>query len=310
MKSLEKAFKKLTKLKENLKDLTYEEAYEIFKSILEGNFSEIKTSAFLTAMRIKGETPEELKGIRDAVREFMNFPQEKVNALDLAINYDGKNRTVYILPSALWIASHFGLKFTNHFALKTPTKEGITLYEVCNALSKELNVSFSNQKDYCPALYKLMPLRKELGFRTLINTVEKLLNPFNTKRVIVSVFHKPYFEKYEEFLNLLEFEDYTIIKGLEGGIEPFTDRPTLIKRKGKEIEEINPEDLDIELPESVSSQNVLKDSVEINEKIIKGEERGKFFNWAVYTASILLYCGGKVESVEEGIKEIMARFLQ
>jgi len=308
MEEIQRAFKKLTKLKENLKDLSREEAYTVFKAILEGKLSQVKTSAFLTAMRIKGETPEELLGVVEAIREKMDFPESRENVLDLALNYDGKNRSVYILPSALWLLSKLGLEFTNHYALKVPTKEGITLYELVKALNVNINVQFVDQRDYCPELYKLMPLRRELGFRSFINTVEKFLNPFGAKKVVVSIFHKPYFEKNEKLLGLLDFEDYTIIKGLEGGIEPLPDRPTYVKRKGKEIEEINPKNLKLELPKDVSSQDVLKDSVKVNKRIIDGKEKGEFLNWAIYTAGILLYASGQCENTKtclERIKEVL-----
>ena len=173
------------------------------------------------------------------------------------------------------------------------------------ALGAGLNVHFSDQRDYAPALHGLMPLRRELGFRSLINTIEKFLNPFRTKRVVVSIFHKPYFEKNAELLELLGFEDYTIIKGLEGGIEPLPDRPTYIKRKGKVLESVSPNEFRLAMPKNVHTDNVLEDSVELNRRIIEGEERGEFFNWAVYTAGVLLYVNRKVESVGEGIDEIV-----
>ncbi len=302
--------KKLTKLKDNLQDLTEEEAYTFWEHFLNNGLSDIKKSAFLTAMRIKGETPEELLGIIKATKKFMKFPEEKKKALDLGLNYDGKNRTIYILPSAVWMASEFGIEFTNHYALKVPTKEGVTFYEVMKKLGFPGKVSFVSQREYAPKLYALMPLRRELGFRSLINTIEKLLNPFRAKRVVVSIFHKPYFEKTEVLLKLLGYENYTIIKGVEGGIEPLPDRPTFLKRACGEIEKIEPKELGLELPKEISTEDVLGSSVEINRAIIEGRERGTFFNWAVYTASVLLYAYGVVESVEEGIKRLMAHFLQ
>ena len=305
MYSVDGVFKKLTRLKENLQDLTEEEAYGIFTDILEGKLSDVKISAFLTAMRIKGETGEELLGVFKSIKEKMEFPPQKPEALDLALNYDGKNRTLYILPSVLWLCSKLGLDFTNHFALKTPTKEGVTLYEVVKALETELNVHFCDQRDYAPALHGLMPLRRELGFRSLINTIEKFLNPFGTKRVVVSIFHKPYFEKNAELLELLGFEDYTIIKGLEGGIEPLPDRPTYISRKGDRLESVSPGELGLAMPRNVHTDNVLEDSVELNRRIIEREERGEFFNWAVYTAGVLLYSHGRCTSVKEGVELVL-----
>ncbi len=298
------AFKKLTKLRENLQSLTREEAYEIFKAILEGKLSPVKSTVFLTAMRIKGETTEELLGVKSAIEEGMNLLPPRPNTLDLAMNYDGKNRTLYILPSALWLCSKLGFEFTNHFALKTPTKEGVTLYEVVEAMGVDVGVRFLDQRDYSPKLAGLMPLRRELGFRSLINTIEKFLNPFRAEKVLVSLFHKPYFEKNADLLERIGVKDYTLIKGVEGGIEPLTDRPTLIMRKGKGLETVDPKDLGLDLPKDVKTDKVLEDSVDLNRRIIAGDERGEFLNWAIYTAGVLLYASGKYKNVTSAVEEI------
>jgi len=305
MDLVDSAFKKLTRLKENLQDLTEDEAYHVFDRILDNELSDIRTSAFLTAMRIKGETGEELLGVYKAIRERMNYPSQKPEALDLALNYDGKNRTLYILPSALWMCSRVGVSFTNHHAYRVPTKEGVTLYELVDRLGISIGAEFADQKSYAPDLYRLMPLRKELGFRSLINTVEKFLNPFGTRSVIVSIFHKPYFEKNAELLELLGFEDYTIVKGLEGGVEPLPDRPTYIKRKGEDLKSVSPGEIGLAMPKNVHTDNVLEDSLDLNRRIIGGKERDEYFNWAVYTAGVLLYAAGKCSSVVEGIELLM-----
>ena len=302
--------KKLTKLKENLEDLTEEEAYSFWDNLLSGKVADVKKAAFLTAMRIKGETPEELLGIIKATKKYLYYPSERPKALDIALNYDGKDRTIYILPSAVWMASEFGIEFTNHYALKVPTKEGITFYEVMKELEFPGRVVFINQREYAPNLYKLMPLRRKLGFRSLINTIEKFLNPFGTRRILLSIFHKPYFEKNEVLLKLLGYESYTIVKGIEGGVEPYPDRPTFIKRKGKPLEKVEPKSMGLDMPKDISTSDVLGSSVEVNKAIIEGRERGDLFNWAVYTASLLLYAYGVVESIEEGLRRLMAHFLQ
>ncbi len=303
-KKLEEPLKKLTRLKDNLKDLTEEEAYTLTELMLEGKLPEIRVAVFLTSMRIKGETPEELYGILRAIKKRCRNVDKKEKALDIALNYDGKEKTVYILPSAIYFCKKLGVEFTYHYAERVPTKEGVTLYDVLKALRMDKEIDIINQKDFIPELYSLMPLRRELGFRTFINTVEKLINPFNANKIITSVFHKPYFEKVSELLERLGYENYMIVKGVEGGIEPLPDRPTFFKLKGKEIEKVSPEDLNIRLPENIETDNVLEHSVRINKEIIEGKRRDEFFNWAVYTASFLLLAYGKVKSLEEG-KELL-----
>jgi len=120
-------FRKLAKTKENLKDLSREEAYLFLKAILEREISKIKSSAFFTAMRIKGETAEELFGFYEALQEKMLIKDSNsVDCLDVATNYDGKVRSPYILPSAIFIAIANGIKITFHGEDCIPVKEGET----------------------------------------------------------------------------------------------------------------------------------------------------------------------------------------
>ncbi len=300
------AFKKLTKLKEHLQNLTREEAYSITRDILENNLSVPKTAAFLTAMRIKGETQEELMGIYGAVKEKVRPARAVPHALDLATNYDGKVKSLYILPSAIAIACQSGLEITYHYAEKVPAKFGTTLFEVMKALDSDFkfkNYRFAviHQKEFCPKLYELLPLRRELGFRTFFNVLEKLLNPFGAKHVITSLFHKPYFEKLDKLCCELNFEGFTLVKGVEGGIEPLPDRPTFYKLRGKEVRKIEPGSLNMELPKDISTSMVLDDSAELNRQVLTGQAKEKFTNWAIYTAALLLLAGGKAVSVQEAI---------
>ena len=311
MMEAEKILKKVLKQKDHLQNLSQQESYAIMTAVLKGELPGLKVSAFLTAMRIKGETPEELIGFIRAVREAMDgkYGEEGTDSLDLATNYDGKTKTVYILPSAIHLATKAGLRFTYHYAGRVPAKEGVTLGDIFESMDDRFaakGLRVAHQREFCKDLYKFMPLRREMGFRTFINVIEKLLNPFGSDSIITSVFHKPYMEKLQETLMLLKFKRFTIVRGVEGGIEPHPTTPTPIANGEGKIEEIDPKDLDIEMPASVETRDVLGDSLEINEKIMEGKERGRFFNWALYTAGLLLYAGGKAGSVREGIDKIVA----
>ncbi|RUM28645.1 MAG: anthranilate phosphoribosyltransferase [Aquifex sp.] len=302
-------FKKLTKTKENLKDLSREEAYIFLKAILEKEVSEIKSSAFFTAMRIKGETAEELFGFYEALQEKMLIKNSNsVDSLDVAINYDGKVRSPYILPSAIFIALANGVKITFHGEDGIPVKEGITLHRIFKEMGIKISkntafkylekcgVSYILQRDFIPDLYALLPLRRELAFRTFLNVLEKLLNPFNSKRIITSVFHKPYLERTAELLRLLGFERWTIVRGLEGGIEPYTDRETeILTREG-------PLKVDCKIGKIPEVNLSPRAQAELNIKVLKGEEKGFFKDWAIYTGAILLFAYGKVKNFREALE--------
>ena len=300
------SFKKLTKLRDHLQDLTLEEARSLMKACLEGRVSQVKMTAFLTAMRIKGETVEELLGIIRAIKEKMITPDPKPTALDLAPNYDGKVRTLYILPSAVAIASRAGVEITHHYARGVPVKQGTLLVDVLKGLGNNIvsddKFVASDQRDFCPSLHSLLPLRRELGFRTFINTVEKLLSPFGARCIATSVFHRPFFEKIYHLLQELGFENFVIIKGVEGSIEPLTDKPTLYMGKDGILREFDPKEEGIELPADIKTDEVLGQSVSINRSILKGDLKGPFLNWSLLTAGFLIYAAGKAESPFHGYK--------
>ena len=138
--------------------------------------------------------------------------------------------------------------------------------------------------------------------------MEKFLNPFGCKRIVVSVFHKPFFEKNEALLELLGFEDYAIVKGLEGGLEPPPDRPLMFKRKGEGLRSFDPKKLGLALPKDVSTEDVLGESVKVNAQIIEGARRDEFFNWACYTAGVILFLLRIYPSIEKATEEVVKRF--
>ncbi len=300
------SLKKLTKLKEHLQDLTRDEAYRVAVAILEGELSGIKTAAFLTAMRIKGENHEELMGIMQALTEKVNSPKAIPDALDLSLNYDGKVKTPYILPSAIAIATACGLRITYHYAERVPAKEGVTLYSVLKELDfyriDKDRFAVIHQKEFIRELYGLLPLRRELGFRTMFNVLEKLLNPFRAQKIITSLFHRPYFEKMYKLCSDLGFDSFLLVKGMEGGVEPLPDRPTFYRIKGMETLKVQPSELGLRMPANVQASKVLEESVELNRRILEGEAPEEFVNWTLYSASFLLLAGGLVKDLKEGIQ--------
>jgi anthranilate phosphoribosyltransferase len=257
-------------------------------------------------MRIKGETHEELMGVLKALKESLKNEKRIPQALDLSINYDGKIKSPYILPSAIAICTNAGVCITYHYAERVPAKEGVNLYEVLRALDflgiNKDRFAVLHQKEFVRELYDLLPLRRELGFRTLINVVEKLLNPFGAKSLITSLFHKPYFEKLDALCRELGFNRYLLIKGMEGGIEPLTDRPTLYKLKGESVSEAQARRLGLKTPKKLVSHDPFGDSLRINRDILEGRATEEFVGWALYSSAFLLLASGTVENLEEGVR--------
>ncbi|WP_297887855.1 anthranilate phosphoribosyltransferase [Sulfurihydrogenibium sp.] len=292
--------KKVGAGKERWEDLTYKEAYEANKEILNEKASDIQIGAFWSAMRIKYATAEELKGFIDALREETNYiDSDELNPVDLAIGYDGKNKSIHILPAAIFIATGAGAKVVGHGNERVPSKFGTTYQEVLNAMGcivetkpdkclKALELSgfaFYHQKYLNPKLSALLPKRQEFGLRNYLNSIEKLLNPFKTTKVLVGVTHKQFISKYIQLGTHVGFENIFLIKGLEGGIEPHPHKETQIYTNKIFSLSIYPKENkdDFKFTKIIS----LEENANICISILKNQEN-PFREWAILTAALII----------------------
>jgi anthranilate phosphoribosyltransferase len=300
--------------KNKASDLSYDEAYEANRIILELMATDVQIGAFWSAMRMKHSTLEELSAFLDSLKEETNFIETgDLIPIDISIGYDGKNRSMHILPCAIFISAGAGAKIVGHGASNVPSKFGITYHEILNAMGcsylsftedilKTLELSgfaFYHQKFLNPKLYRLLPKRQEYGLRSYLNTVEKLLNPFKTTKVLIGVSHPNYIDKYIQLAFYNGFKDIFVVKGLEGGIEPFPNKETKVYTSKIFSISIVPRDL----KEKVSSSKNF--SVEENAKIclsILKNEDTPFKDWAVITAGLIIYAYGLENDISNATK--------
>ncbi len=299
--------------KEKWKDLTYEEAYNAQKLILYGKVTDIQVGAFLSAMRLKYATAEELNGFIDALREETNFiDTDELKPVDLSIGYDGKNKSIHILPAAIFIATGAGAKVVGHGNEKVPSKFGLTYHEVLSAMGcgiqlspdnllKTLELSgfsFYHQKYLNPKLASLLPKRQEFGLRTFLNTIEKMLNPFKTTKVLIGVAHNQFITKYIQIGTHVGFKNIFVVKGLEGGIEPFPNRETKVCTNKIFSISILPKELKGYIK---SEKNVsVKENADICISVLKNE-KNPFREWALITAALIISAYRFNDDIKESI---------
>ncbi len=302
--------KKVSIGKERIKNLTYEEAYLSNKLILNGKSTDIQTGSFWASMRIKHETVEELNGIVDSLKEETNFIEtDELQPVDLAIGYDGKNRSLHILPASIFIAAGAGAKVVGHGCENVPSKFGITYYEVinamgCNILSNEDEIlktlelsgfGFYHQRYLNPKLYSLLPKRREFGLRNYLNSVEKLLNPFKTTKVVIGVAHSNFIDKYIQLGFHVGFKDIYVVKGLEGGIELFPNKETKVYTNKIITISIFAKEIN---SDKLNSKISLKENAEICINILKSKDK-IFSDWAIKTAGLIIFAYGLTKDIRE-----------
>lgn len=289
------------------RDLTKQETIEAIQGILEQKCENEQAAAFLMLLRVKLESEDELKGTLESFNKYIqrtNIPE----SVELGYSYDGKTDQPFLFPLYGKILKDF---FKVNKDIKPfdivisgdylqPAKKGITLKNIVENTTLEDNIHFFDRATYFKELSNLTELRHKLYMRTVFNTVEKLLNPANSKYAITSAFHKPYVEKYRK-LFASNYENLLIIKGSEGNPEVFGDFKYWYQEDNTIIEKsIKTQELDINYTDEFENITLEK-NIEIlnnpNDEIIK---------LAKLNVAILLFITKRVASIEEAYGKLKA----
>ncbi len=224
------------------RDLTYDESVEALRQIVDQTCSPAQAGAFLITQRVKGEAVDEIRGFTDLLRaETITQIEPRVEGLlDLAAPYDGKVNTAQLVPAIAILLAEAGLPVVLHGDENVPTKSGIGPGPVLRALGvaddlgpeeaqrmiESVGVGYLSARRFAPRWHALLPLRHQFGLRTVLNSVEKLLNPANAPYQISGFFHGNYIERLRAVQT--GSRRSFIVQGEEGSIEMAVGRKTRV----------------------------------------------------------------------------------
>ena len=181
--------------------LTADQAHAAVSAIMEGDAPEVAIAAFLTALRVKGETSDELAGAVRAVRERMTPLGHDVATplLDTCGTGGDGAHTVNVSTAAALVAAACGVRVAKHGNRSASGNSGSAevLAELGVAIEAEppvlrrclaeLGITFLFAPRFHPALRFAAPVRRQLPFRTLFNLIGPLANPANPDHQLVGV---------------------------------------------------------------------------------------------------------------------------
>ncbi|KPA98821.1 MULTISPECIES: glycosyl transferase family protein [Pseudomonas] len=219
----------LGKGKRGARGLSREEAREAMGMLLDGKVEETQLGAFLMLLRHKEESPEELAGFTEALRERLDAPSLQVD-LDWP-TYAGKKRHLpWYLLAAKCLAQN-GVKILMHgggahTAGRLYTEQLLETLQIplCRnwqAVGQALaagNIAFAPLVDWAPQLQRMIDLRNTLGLRSPIHSLARVLNPLGARCGLQSIFHPGYQAVHREASRLLG-DTAIVIKGDGGEIE-------------------------------------------------------------------------------------------
>lgn len=242
--------------KKNVRDLEPLEAEEAARLVVEGRATDIQVAAFLMAMRIKGESPEEFVAMTRALRaRSQSVRPLRPVSLELGGPFDGRESTF-----AAGIATALVLAATGEVVALAgtdtlPPKHGVTTRDVLKAMALPESpvadapasarhaeacldahgIAYLHLEDLCPPLARLRPIREQFGLRTMINTVEKHIDVTGAAVALSGVFHGNVMEAVSELQRALGYQKGLVVQGAEGSAEPHLGRRTNLSRLSEGI---------------------------------------------------------------------------
>ncbi len=270
----------IVKLVERI-DLSYQEAYEAMKEMIRGEATPSQVAAFLTALRMKGETVEEIVAFAEAMRSGCYRVNPKVDRrlVDTCGTGGDKIKTFNISTTAAFVVAGIGVPVAKHGNRSVTSKSGSA--DLLERLGLNLNVAEGTIEKaieeigvgflFAPALHPSMKnvagLRKEIGIRTVFNILGPLTNPAMPSAQVIGVYESGLVAKMAEVLRRLGLQEAMVVHGLNGLDEISTVGRTLIAwlREGEiKCFEVSPTHLGVE---KTTVESILGKSPEENAEI-------------------------------------------
>jgi len=208
------------------KPLTREHASDLFGQVLDGGVTDLEVGAFCLAMRIKGETPEELGGFLDATHERLaRFPASAGQPLIVIPSYNGARKLPVLTPLLALLLAREGLPVVLHgsqtearrvTAASVLEAMGIAPLSSVRALA-DGELAHVSTELLCPGLKRLLDVRQVVGLRNPGHSVVKLMLPAegSNQLLISSYTHPAYAESMAETFALMQM-NALLSRGLEG----------------------------------------------------------------------------------------------
>ena len=239
-------------------DLSEAQAAEVLAQIMHGEVSETQIAGFLIALRTKGETVQELAGMARTMRELAtHVPVAQENLLDTA-GTGGGRRTFNVSTTAALIAAGAGCAVAKHGNRSATGPSGSA--DVLEALGARIDLDPEGVARcieeagfgfmFAPAHHRatrfVVPVRHELGVRTIFNMLGPLTNPAGASRQLIGVSDPGFLETIAGALALLGSHRALVVHGEDGLDEVSSSAPTtVVELDGSDIRRytIAPEEL-------------------------------------------------------------------
>ena len=220
-----KYIKEIGRGRDGARALTREQATDLFGQVLDGEVTDLETGAFCLAMRIKGETAQEMAGFLDATHARLNLVPTGCGAPVIVIpSYNGARKLPVLTPLLALLLAREGLSVLVHGMASESSRVytsavlaalGIPAVDKVESISPG-QVVFAPTGVLCPGLQRLLDVRRVVNLRNSAHSVVKLMNPCAGKSLLVSSYTHPEYAVSMAATFALMQSNAMLLRGTEG----------------------------------------------------------------------------------------------
>ena len=290
------------------------EAEQAFGVLLSGESTLAQTGAFLMALRVRGETVDEITGAATAMRQRMVRVKAPADAIDIVGTGGDNSGSLNISTLASLIAAACGVPVAKHGNRAASSQSGSA--DVLTALGvnvgldvkalehclHEANVCFMFAPSHHASMRHVAPVRVELGTRTIFNLLGPLCNPAGVNRQVLGVFSQSWVEPLAHVMKSLGSDTVWVVHGSDGLDEITNTGPTFVAALEKGAVKtftIAPQDFGLKLskPEEIKGADAAFNAKALRD-VIEGK-RNAYRDIAVMNAAAGLIVAHKTQSLKE-----------
>ena len=296
--------------------LSTEEAARVMEEIMEGQATPAQVGAFVTALRLKGETVDEIIGLAKTIRSKAIPVKVSGPVVDTAGTGGDGLCTFNISTAAAFVAAGAGLKVAKHGGRAASSQCGSA--DVFEALGiridlgaeqvrkclEEVGIGFMFAPVFHPAFKYVAGPRREIGIRTVFNILGPLTNPAGAKAQVLGVAEESLVQKMALALQGLGCHHALVFHG-EDGLDEITisGKTHIYEVKDDHIEDyyVSPEDVGITRAGLDSLKGGTVDENTARLRSVLSGASGPQRDVVLLNAAAVLVVGDKVENLQQGI---------
>jgi len=298
--------------------LSREEAALAFDRMMSGEATPSQMGGLLMALRVRGESVDEITGAVSTMRAKMTRVAAPPGAIDVVGTGGDASGSYNISTCAAFIVAGAGVPVAKHGNRALSSKSGAA--DVLSALGikidlrpdeitrciYEAGIGFMFAPAHHPAMKNVGATRVELGTRTIFNLLGPLSNPASVTRQLVGVFSRQWIEPLAQVLKILGSDSVWVVHGSDGLDEITTSGPTAVAalEHGKiRTFEIAPADIGVE---PVKPEALRGGDAEHNAEALKAvleDKPGAYRDVAVMNAAAALVVAGVAKDLKDGAEQ-------